>query len=194
MAESALRSAPQNEAAWRLHATVLERQGRVLEALDSYYRSLSYDAHDSDTLLAVAELHHQLGRPSRTLATLQQLDNSSVGGVSKRRVWRTPRVGRTAGWTIRRSGRISDESSRIGPPLRGIAGPTCRSALAARARRTCSSCAARRISSRDAGATVIAPTTDDTNRVASRGRPCVNATLDAVPPAGSSFDRGPFVA
>ena len=87
LAESALRSAPQNEAAWRLHATVLERQGRVLEALDSYYRSLSYDAHDSDTLLAVAELHHQLGRPSRTLATLQQLDNSSVGGVSKRRVW-----------------------------------------------------------------------------------------------------------
>jgi tetratricopeptide (TPR) repeat protein len=87
LAELALRSAPQNGGAWRLQASVLERQGRLPEALDSYYRSLSYDAHNSETLLAVAEIHHQLGRPNRTLATLQRLDGASVEGPQGRRVW-----------------------------------------------------------------------------------------------------------
>ena len=66
---------------------MLARQGRLNEALESYYRSLSYDSQNADTLLAVAETHQQLGRPNRTLATLGGLDNPSDGGTPPQRMW-----------------------------------------------------------------------------------------------------------
>ena len=87
LAERATRLDPLHAAAWRLHGSVLERQGQPNDALDSYYRSLSYDAYQSETLLAVAEVYQQLGRPSRTLATLNQLDRQCGGAELPQRVW-----------------------------------------------------------------------------------------------------------
>ncbi len=87
LAERATRLDPQHAAAWRLKGLVQERQGQPNDALDSYYRSLSYDAYQSETLLAVAEVYQQLGRPSRTLATLNQLGRQSSGVDLPQRVW-----------------------------------------------------------------------------------------------------------
>lgn len=87
LAERSTRLDPLHAAAWRLHGSVLERQGQPNDALDSYYRSLSYEAYQSETLLAVAEVYQQLGRPSRTLATLNQLDRQSGGAELPQRVW-----------------------------------------------------------------------------------------------------------
>ena len=87
LADEAVRLDPQSAAAWRLRADVLERSGRLNEAMESYYRSLSYDSQDAEVLLALAEIHQQLGRPSRVLATLGQLDRQYAGDAAPQRVW-----------------------------------------------------------------------------------------------------------
>jgi tetratricopeptide (TPR) repeat protein len=66
---------------------VLSRQGQLNEALESYYRSLSYDSQNAETLLAVAETYQKLDRPNRTLATLSRWDSQFVGDIPPQRMW-----------------------------------------------------------------------------------------------------------
>ena len=87
MTESALHASPQDASAWRLRGAVMQRQGRAEDALDSYYRSLSYDPQNAETLLALAALHQEQARPSRALATLDRLDSHFVQSPAGERVW-----------------------------------------------------------------------------------------------------------
>lgn len=75
-AEAALEINRQHAQAWALRAQVLRQQGQSEQALECYQRALIHNADDTDTRVALAEIYHQLGRPQRALATLDQLADS----------------------------------------------------------------------------------------------------------------------
>lgn len=74
LANEALKSSPDDAAAWRLHAAIQHREHRRIEALASYQRSLAMEPENLEAQLAVAEIYHELDRPGRTLATLRRVD------------------------------------------------------------------------------------------------------------------------
>jgi tetratricopeptide (TPR) repeat protein len=60
-------------AAWALHGDVLRAEGLRSEALASYHRALSIQAHYPEVQLALADLYGQQNRPQRALSTLEAL-------------------------------------------------------------------------------------------------------------------------
>jgi len=67
--EQVLRAAPENLAAIRGLADVLQRQGAVLAALTQYRAALTLVRHDPDLEQTIAELERQVAMPSASDAT-----------------------------------------------------------------------------------------------------------------------------
>jgi tetratricopeptide (TPR) repeat protein len=72
-AESAIQSNRSLAAAWALRGDVLRQTGRDEDALASYHRALSLQAHYPRVQLAAAEIYRRQQRPARALATLRTL-------------------------------------------------------------------------------------------------------------------------
>jgi tetratricopeptide (TPR) repeat protein len=72
-ADKAIAANRQSAAAWALHGDVLRAEGLRSEALASYHRALSIQAHYPEVQLALADLYGQQNRPQRALSTLQAL-------------------------------------------------------------------------------------------------------------------------
>jgi predicted Zn-dependent protease len=72
-ANLALRDQRTHAGAWALKGDVLRQQRQLQEALDCYHRSLIYHSDAPQVQIALAEIYHQLGRPQRALATLNNL-------------------------------------------------------------------------------------------------------------------------
>lgn len=86
-AESALQINRQHSQAWALRAKALRQQGELEQALSCYQRALIHNADDADTRLALAEIYHQVGRPQRALATLDQLADDRPTEEVPARAW-----------------------------------------------------------------------------------------------------------
>ena len=74
-AEQSIRIAPDYPLAWQLRGDVLRRQLDWTAALASYHRCLTYDPHNTEVQLSVAEVYYELDRPARVLATLHRLED-----------------------------------------------------------------------------------------------------------------------
>jgi tetratricopeptide (TPR) repeat protein len=72
--EQVLRSAPENLAALRGLADVLQRQGELDQSLAQYRAALTLVRHDPDLEQTIAELERQLGSSSRDVAQHKQSD------------------------------------------------------------------------------------------------------------------------
>ncbi len=67
--------------AWRLRGRILQQQGRRKEALADYQRTLQYTPNDQETLILVAKLYSEQGRPHRALANLRHLQDQFDPGT-----------------------------------------------------------------------------------------------------------------
>jgi tetratricopeptide (TPR) repeat protein len=75
-AEAAIRGPRPSADAWRLRGDVLRRRGQSEEAMSSYHRALSIEAHQPAAQLALSEMYLQRQRPRRALSTLESLARS----------------------------------------------------------------------------------------------------------------------
>ncbi|MBX3424706.1 MAG: tetratricopeptide repeat protein [Pirellulales bacterium] len=74
--------------AWALRGAAYRRHSQPERALADFHQALRYSPHDVPTLLAVAELQYQLGRPQRCLATVHHLlDSYGPGDEPQRALW-----------------------------------------------------------------------------------------------------------
>jgi len=74
--------------AWALRGRVYRQQGKAERALADFQQALRYAPQARDTLLEVAELQYDLGRPQRSLITLHYLlDTYSPGEEPQRALW-----------------------------------------------------------------------------------------------------------
>ena len=81
-AEKALGAQRELATAWALQGDVLRAQGKLDDALASYHRALSCQAHQPRVQLAAAEIYRYQNRPQRALSTLESLaDNYGPGQV-----------------------------------------------------------------------------------------------------------------
>lgn len=67
--------------AWRLRGRILQQQGLLNEALADYQRALQYAPNDQETLILVARLYSDMGRPHRALANLRHLQDQYDSGT-----------------------------------------------------------------------------------------------------------------
>lgn len=72
-AETTLQSHRDRADAWALMGDVQTRQADYANALESYHRALLIQSDYPSVQLSVADLYRQLGRPSRSLATLDRM-------------------------------------------------------------------------------------------------------------------------
>jgi len=68
-------------AAWTLRGRISQQQGQLTEALADYQRALQYDPNSPETLILVAQLYTQVGRPYRALANLRYLQDQYTPGT-----------------------------------------------------------------------------------------------------------------
>jgi Tfp pilus assembly protein PilF len=72
-------------AAWALRGRIYRQRGELDRALADLHQALRYSPSSQDVLLETAELQYQLGRPQRTLTTLQTLLATYAQGDEPRR-------------------------------------------------------------------------------------------------------------
>jgi len=77
---------PRYAPAWALRAQVMERNGRLRQALADYQRALGYDPNNADWMLRLAEVYRRLGAPSRALAALERLIDTYPSGEEPQQV------------------------------------------------------------------------------------------------------------
>ncbi|MEQ8790019.1 MAG: tetratricopeptide repeat protein [Pirellulaceae bacterium] len=85
-ADEAIRINRSLASAWALRGDALQQQGHRTEALAAYHRALSHQAHYPDVQLAVAEIYRAMGRPQRTLCTLESLADQYAPGQEPQQV------------------------------------------------------------------------------------------------------------
>jgi tetratricopeptide (TPR) repeat protein len=85
-AEDAIRVDRAAAGAWALKGDVLRQQGNRLEALAAYHRALSHREHFPAVQLASADIYRELGRPQRTLCTLEALSDQYPPGQQPQQV------------------------------------------------------------------------------------------------------------
>jgi tetratricopeptide (TPR) repeat protein len=71
--EEAIRTKRHLASAWALRGDILHRRQQLDEAMASYHRALSYQAHYPQVQVSLAQVYRQKGRPGRCLATLDAL-------------------------------------------------------------------------------------------------------------------------
>jgi tetratricopeptide (TPR) repeat protein len=87
-ANEALVLDPTLASAWALRGVVYRYRGEHQRALADLHQALRYNPTATDVLLDVAELEYQLGRPQRSLTTLQNmLENYPPGEEPRRALW-----------------------------------------------------------------------------------------------------------
>jgi tetratricopeptide (TPR) repeat protein len=73
----ALEISPRSAKAWGLKGKLSHAAGNLQQALSEYQRSLSYSSthgiHDDETQMLMAQVYQQLGKPTRSLSTVEQL-------------------------------------------------------------------------------------------------------------------------
>lgn len=84
-ADESLLLDPTLAGAWALRGRVFRAKGQYERALADYHQALRYNPHAAEVLLEAAEVQYQLGRPQRTLTTLQNLLQSYPPGEEPRR-------------------------------------------------------------------------------------------------------------
>lgn len=80
LAERVIQSGRQQANAYRLRGAVLERQGKLPEALADYHRALSIQPQYPEVQMAIAGVYYREGKPQRALSTLQALAASYPSG------------------------------------------------------------------------------------------------------------------
>lgn len=85
-AQQALTRQRQSAAAWALQGDVLRGQGKLDEALQSYYRALHCDGCQHDVQVSVAEIYCQQDRPRRALSALEAVAEACGPGRVPSRV------------------------------------------------------------------------------------------------------------
>jgi tetratricopeptide (TPR) repeat protein len=85
-ADAAIRANRQSAAAWALRGDVLRGMGNDDEALASYHRAMSYQAHYPRVQLATAEIYGRQKRYVRALATLRTLADGYPSGETPQQV------------------------------------------------------------------------------------------------------------
>lgn len=86
-AETVLAQDRQNPQAWALKGQVLRRRELVDDAHDCYQLALIHDPQNAQTRMALAEIYQLLGRPQRSLATLDQLADNQPTEQIPARAW-----------------------------------------------------------------------------------------------------------
>jgi len=86
-AEFAIQGNRQLASAWALRGDVLRAMGRDEDALASYHRALSQQAHYPRVQLATAEIYSRQQRPARALATLRALADGYPSGETPQQVF-----------------------------------------------------------------------------------------------------------
>jgi tetratricopeptide (TPR) repeat protein len=86
-ADAAIRANRQLAAAWALRGDVLRGMGRDDEALASYHRAMSHQAHYPRVQLATAEIYSRQQRYARALAALRILADGYPSGETPSRVY-----------------------------------------------------------------------------------------------------------
>lgn len=71
-ADFALQLAPKDSRVWLLKGAIKHRAENRRDALTCYHRALSYTPENIEIQLAMAQVYRELGRPQRTLATLER--------------------------------------------------------------------------------------------------------------------------
>jgi tetratricopeptide (TPR) repeat protein len=85
-AELAIQTDRQLASAWALRGDVLREMGRDEDALASYHRAMSQQAHYPRVQLATAEIYSRQKRPARALATLRTLADGYPSGETPQQV------------------------------------------------------------------------------------------------------------
>lgn len=86
-ADAAIRANRQLAAAWALRGDVLRGTGKDNEALASYHRAISYQAHYPRAQLATADIYSRQKRYARALATLRTLADGYPSGETPQQVF-----------------------------------------------------------------------------------------------------------
>jgi tetratricopeptide (TPR) repeat protein len=84
-ADESLLLDPTLAGAWSLRGRVFRAKGQYERALADYHQALRFNPHATEVLLEAAEVQYQLGRPQRSLTTLQNLLQSYPPGEEPRR-------------------------------------------------------------------------------------------------------------
>ena len=71
-ADLALELNPKDSRVWLLKGAIKQRAENRRDALMCYHRALSYDPENIEIQLATAQIYRELGRPKRSLATLER--------------------------------------------------------------------------------------------------------------------------
>jgi tetratricopeptide (TPR) repeat protein len=85
-ADEALALDPALASAWALRGCVWRARGELDRALADMHQALRYNPNATDVLLDAAELQYELGRPQRSLTTLQNLREIYPPGEEPRRL------------------------------------------------------------------------------------------------------------
>jgi tetratricopeptide (TPR) repeat protein len=85
-ADRAIRTNRSLAGAWALRGDTLHLRGRREEALSAYHRALSHQPHYPQVQLALAEIYREMGRPQRTLCTLEALADQYSPGQEPQQV------------------------------------------------------------------------------------------------------------
>ncbi|MBS0210241.1 MAG: tetratricopeptide repeat protein [Planctomycetes bacterium] len=85
-ADQAIRLNSKSPGAWRLRGQIAARRGNLRQALAGFHRAVSYDPHDRELLIDVAETYRQLGQPQQALVTLHEVVDTYSPGDEPQRV------------------------------------------------------------------------------------------------------------
>lgn len=77
----------QHAEAWALKGQVLRESDRLDESLDCFQRALILKPTNATARVALADIYHELGRPQRALATLDQLADYQPTEMIPARAW-----------------------------------------------------------------------------------------------------------
>ncbi|MBX3423044.1 MAG: tetratricopeptide repeat protein [Pirellulaceae bacterium] len=86
-ADLALASNRQHAGAWQLRGRVAEHHQQWQQAIDCYQRALMAKPNNPPVQLAVAEVYQRLGKPQRSLATLERMSDAQSAEYQSAAAW-----------------------------------------------------------------------------------------------------------
>lgn len=86
-AERALQGNWRNANAWALRGRVYQQRGELERSMDCYHRALICQPESPQVQIALAEIYQALGRPQRSLATLEHMTDGQYEVQLAARAW-----------------------------------------------------------------------------------------------------------